>query len=95
MINNYIIIDSDIPTVCKALGIFPNWYVLGVHLKMEPDHLTAIERNNPRDCEKAKTDMITAWVDTEMATWNILVKALKTVRNIAKANKIEREFCKK
>ncbi len=95
MINNNIIIASDIPTVCKALGIFPDWYVLGVHLKMEPDLLTAIERINHHDYEKAKTDMITAWVDTEMATWNILVVALKTVRNIAKANKIEEEFCKK
>ena len=95
MINNNIIIASDIPTVCKALGIFPDWYVLGVHLKMEPDHLTLIERNNPHDCEKALTDMITAWIKTDKATWIILVEALKIVKNIAKANKIEREFCKR
>ena len=90
-----IIVGTDIPVVCKALGSFPKWYILGVQLYIPPEDLTIIDHNNLRDCDKCKYDMIAVWIDKKKATWTRLVEALKTIQHIAKATDIEQNFCKK
>ena len=66
----------------------PNWYLLGLQLRVSADELDVIERNYPRDNHMCKVKMFGAWLrmDTS-ATYEKLARALVTVgkRNIAEA----------
>ena len=75
----------------EALGTHPNWFTLGIQLELSYDELKVIERNNPRDCVQCLHDMIADWIERG-ATWEKLVKALRRVKYIAKADRIEREY---
>ena len=66
----------------------PNWYLLGLQLRVSADELDVIERNYPQDNHMCKAKMFGAWLrmDTN-ATYEKLARALDTVgkRNIAEA----------
>ncbi len=80
-----------VQNVIEALGTHPDWFPLGIQLGLSHAKLKVIERNNPRDCVQCLHDMIADWIERG-ATWEKLVKALRCVNYIAKADEIEREY---
>ena len=76
----------------KALDTHPDWFTLGIQLGLPYDDLKVIQKNNPNDCVQCLHDMVAAWIKRGGATWEKLVEALRCVKDIAKADSIERKY---
>ena len=66
----------------------PNWYLLGLQLRVTGHELDVIESNYPRDNHMCKVKMFGAWLRMgTSATYEKLARALVTLgnRNIAEA----------
>ena len=81
---------QDVLPTLRDLSLLPvpNWYLLGLQLRISGDELDVIERNYPRDNHMCKVKMFGTWLrmDTS-ATYEKLARALFTVgkRKIAEA----------
>ena len=86
IIVNIVLIGSDRPLLRDlddhvVMHVAKNWRSLGVQL-LRPDQqnlLDIIEANHPRDVVACCQDVLQRWLNTtEDATWNQLIKALRS-----------------
>ena len=89
----------DILDVLKRCG-FPEtrWQDLGLRLGLHKDTLDTIERNHPGDVSRCLTECLSQWlrrtdnVDSRGgATWDSLSDALRSMNEIAVADKLDQE----
>ena len=80
--------------VVNVLGAnFPLWYVLGVYLKMNDQHLDTIKANE-RDVRMQFILMVQTWLrKTENPEWGALYKALKKMDEHALAARVFTQHC--
>ena len=80
--------------VVNVLGAnFPLWYVLGVYLKMNDQHLDTIKANE-RDVRMQFILMVQTWLrKTEKPEWVALYKALKKMDEHALAARVFTQHC--
>ena len=61
---------------------------------MEEFDLTVIQRDNPQDTEGALEAMLRKWLESsEDPTWRAVMNALKAVKEVQLAKKLETQFC--
>ena len=94
--------SSDLADVLHFLTAcdFPKkkWYELGLKLGLLKSTLDDIEANHPNDVSRCLTECLDKWlrradnVDSRGgATWNSLSDALKSINEVAVANKLNQE----
>lgn len=74
--------------------VVKDWIKLGLFLDLPKKTLDVIEYNNPRNVERCKLEMVTAWLNSSFdhpPCWWSLVKALRHVRHSANAACIMRD----
>ena len=60
----------------------PNWKQLGRNLDLDDTLLNIIEKNNPHDCERCCSKMLSEWLDlTPNASWKMLNNAMEKIQN--------------
>lgn len=70
------------------------WKKLGRKLGIEEFELNAIEENNPKNTKRALEDVLSQWHgSTAKPTWRAVVDALKAIKEIRLATKLEEDFC--
>ena len=68
---------------------------LGLHLKLRPSTLEAIETDFPSDCDRRRREVVKKWMSsTHTPCWWHLTKALREIGMGGLAKKIEREHSK-
>ena len=68
---------SDLVPVLRATVEVTDWYSLGLELDL-PDHQLDTIRRDGYDEADRKRKMILKWMDTGVASWSSLVKALES-----------------
>ena len=59
-----------------------NWKQLGLNLKIDDNLLNIIERDDPHDCERCYSKMLSEWLKlTPNASWKMLCNAIENIPN--------------
>ena len=77
---------TDLAKVKRCLKKFTDWMFLGLELDLYHTTLKSIEREEGRDVEKCKTEMLAGWLQQQdkvaivgVPCWATLEKALRNI----------------
>ena len=81
-------LSSELSTVSK-------WYQLGIRLGLQPSQLHQIEQEVPTDIDRRKVEVVNVWLQsTPGASWRHIVTALRELRDLTTAERIELKYVK-
>ena len=80
--------------ILRALNEVVEWKSLGVHLDISPAMLQEICVNNRGQVGDCKFAMVSVWLSSDKAcSWRKLIDALKSLRLLALAEEIKKQYC--
>ena len=82
LINNLIMyiniyIDEDLLHILRATKDVPDWFTLGVYLKVEYSKLKMLRETFPSNPKHCQQEMFMSWISSGKATWRTLVNVLR------------------
>ena len=80
-------------TLSNELSSVPGWYMLGLNLGVAPDQLDAIKTSPVMlSGDEKRTEMLNIWLkNSQGASWQKVVTALKNIREVRLAEAIEKK----
>ena len=77
------------------LEITPEWYLLGLELRLTEHTLNVIESDNPGNLSTCKRKMFSKWLSNNKdANYTTLVDALVKIDKKVVAENVSQQFCK-